>query len=78
MKTKSRAIHKTTYPHIVKTEGVNGGAATIEGTRIAVWHVVGYYYELGMSVEAIVMDWDSSRLRKYLAHWLTIMTTRQK
>ncbi len=58
MKAKGRAVHKTAYPHIVKTDGVNGGAATIEGTRIAVWHVVGYYYELGMSVEAIVMDWD--------------------
>ena len=58
MKEKSRTVHKTTYPHIVKTEGINGGAATIEGTRIAVWHVVGYYYELGMSVEAILLDWD--------------------
>ena len=58
MKAKSRTVHKTEYSYIVKTDGVNGGAATIEGTRIAVWHVVGYYYELGMSVEAIVMDWD--------------------
>lgn len=58
MKARCKTVHKTDYPHIVKTEGVNGGAATIEGTRIAVWHVVGYYYELGMSVEAILLDWD--------------------
>jgi uncharacterized protein (DUF433 family) len=58
MKAKSRAARKTAYPHIVKTVGVNGGAATIEGTRIAVWHVVGYYYKLGMSVEDILAEWD--------------------
>ena len=56
MKAKGKTMHKTTYPHIIKTDGINGGAATIEGTRIAVWHVVGYYYEIGMSVEAILMD----------------------
>jgi uncharacterized protein (DUF433 family) len=58
MKATSRVVQKTEYPHIVKTEGVNGGAATIEGTRIAVWHVVGYYYKMGMSVEDILADWD--------------------
>ena len=57
MKDKSEIVHKTAYPHIVKTEGLNGGAATIEGTRIAVWHVVGYYYKVGMSVEDILADW---------------------
>ena len=58
MKAKGRTVHKTAYPHIVKTEGVNGGAATIEGTRIAVWHIVEYYYKLGMSAEDILLDWD--------------------
>ena len=42
----------------MKVEGVGGGEAVIEGTRIAVWHVVGYYYKFGMSVEEIVADWD--------------------
>lgn len=50
--------HRTTHPHIVKIAGVCGGAAIIEGTRIAVWHIVGYYYKVGMSVEAILSDWD--------------------
>jgi len=30
----------TAYPHIVKVEGVCGGEAIIEDTRIAVWHIV--------------------------------------
>lgn len=48
----------TSYPHIVKVEGVCGGAAIIENTRIAVWHLVGYYYKVGMSLEEILADWD--------------------
>ncbi|MBL8203015.1 MAG: DUF433 domain-containing protein [Blastocatellia bacterium] len=51
-------IKRTTHPHIVKIPGVCGGAAIIEGTRLAVWHIVGYYYKVGMSVEAILSDWD--------------------
>lgn len=53
-----KPIKRTMHPHIVKTPGVCGGAAIIEGTRIAVWHIVGYYYKVGMSVEAILSDWD--------------------
>lgn len=48
----------TAYPHIVKRNGVCGGEATIEGTRFAVWHIVGYYYKAGMSVEEILAEWD--------------------
>jgi len=48
----------TGFPHIIKTEGVCGGEATIEGTRIAVWHIVGYYYKAGMSVEEILAEWE--------------------
>lgn len=51
-------IHYTSYPHIVKVKGVCGGEAIIEGTRIAVWHIVGYYYRAGLSVEEILADWD--------------------
>jgi uncharacterized protein (DUF433 family) len=58
MTTTPKAVHRTPYPHIVKVEGVNGGAATIEGTRIAVWHIVEYYYKVGLSVEEIFADWD--------------------
>ncbi len=58
MSTYNSKTHRTPYPHIVKVEGVCGGEAIIEGTRIAVWHVVGYYYRVGMSVEEILADWD--------------------
>ncbi len=58
MATKKLATHKTEYPHIVKVEGVLGGQAIIEGTRIAVWHIVGYYYKVGMSAEDILAEWN--------------------
>lgn len=51
-------VRKTSYPHIAKIDGVCGGAAIIEGTRIAVWHVVDYFYKINMSIEEIVADWD--------------------
>ena len=58
MSTPERTIQRTAYPHIVKIDGVCGGQAIIEGTRIAVWNIVGYYYKVGMSVEEILADWD--------------------
>ena len=58
MSERNQVIQRTAYPHIVKIDGVCGGQAVIEGTRIAVWHIVGYYYKLGMSIEDILMDWD--------------------
>jgi uncharacterized protein (DUF433 family) len=58
MNTTHSNAQPTDYPHIVKTDGVLGGEAAIEGTRIAVWHIVGYYYKVGLSVEAIVAEWN--------------------
>lgn len=58
MEKKKRVIERTAYPHIVKVEGVCGGQAIIEGTRIAVWHLAGYYYKVGMSVEDMLAEWD--------------------
>jgi len=57
-KTVEKRVRRTPYPHIVKIDGVCGGEAIIEGTRIAVWHIVGYYYKVGMSVEEILAEWD--------------------
>ena len=57
MSTRNKLTH-TAYPHIAKVDGVCGGEAIIEGTRIAVWHIVGYYYKVGMSVEEILSEWD--------------------
>jgi len=53
----SKVVRRTLYPHIVKIDGVCGGEAILEGTRIAVWHVVGYYYKVGMSAEEILAEW---------------------
>ncbi len=53
-----KAVQATAYPHIVRVDGVLGGQPIIEGTRIAVWHIVGYYYKVGMSVEDILAEWD--------------------
>ena len=58
MSKKERMIQQTEYPHIVLVEGVLGGEAILEGTRIAVWHIVGYYYKVGMSVEDILAEWE--------------------
>lgn len=54
-------VHRTSYPHIVKVDGVCGGQAVVEGTRIAVWHIVGYYYKVGMSAEDILAEWSYLR-----------------
>ena len=58
MSMKEREVHRTECPHIVEIDGVLGGDAIIEGTRIAVWHIVGYYYKVGMSVEDILAEWN--------------------
>ncbi len=58
MSAKSRVVRQTVYPHIVKVDGVCGGQAIIKGTRIAVWHIVGYYYRTGVSVEDILAEWN--------------------
>ena len=59
MSTHTKAVYRTPYPHIVKVDGVCGAQAIIEGTRIAVWHIVGYYYKVGMSVEEMLAEWAS-------------------
>lgn len=58
MNTATGTLQVSAYPHIVNIPGVCGSAAIIEGSRIAVWHIVNYYYRVGMSVEDILVDWD--------------------
>ena len=72
MSTKKRVVHGTPYPHIVKIDGVSGGQAILAGTRIAVWHIVGYYYKVGMSVEDILAEWHylkPAQVFSALAHY---------
>lgn len=54
----SSKFQKMDHPHIVKVNGICGGAAIIENTRIAVWHIVEYYYSIGMTIEEILLEWD--------------------
>ncbi len=58
MNNANNKTEKTSYPHIVRAEGVCGGEPVIRGTRIAVRHIVGYYYKAGMSAEEILAEWD--------------------
>ena len=80
-----KVAQATDYPHIVKVDGVLGGQPIIKGTRIAVWHIVGYYYKVGMSVEDILAEWDYlqpaqifSALAYYHDHKAEIDTIRQE
>ena len=59
MSAETRKIQQTAYPHIVKIEGVCGGDAIIEGTRITVASIVEFYYKSGLSIEEIAADWDA-------------------
>jgi uncharacterized protein (DUF433 family) len=55
----------TSYRYIVRTPGVRGGNARIEGTRIGVHDVVAYHL-LGNEVEAIRASFpDISRAQIY-------------
>jgi uncharacterized protein (DUF433 family) len=46
---------KTAYPHITASPRIAGGAPIIQGTRIAVRAIAGYY-QLGMSVDDILQS----------------------
>jgi uncharacterized protein (DUF433 family) len=72
MNNDNNKIENTSYPHIVRTEGVCGGEPVIRGTRIAVRHIVGYYYKAGMSAEEILAEWDylsPAQVFSALAHY---------
>ncbi|HEY9232862.1 MAG TPA: DUF433 domain-containing protein, partial [Blastocatellia bacterium] len=58
MTGNDKQLQRTSYPHIVKARGVCGEQAIIDGTRIAVWHIVDYYYKAGMSAEEILAEWE--------------------
>lgn len=49
----SITLKKTSYPYITSHHKIAGGAPVIEGTRITVRCVAGYY-EMGMSGDEIL------------------------
>ena len=53
-------IERTEHPHVVKSADVLGGEPTVDGTRLAVRHVLRLYRDLGESPEAIARDYDLS------------------
>jgi uncharacterized protein (DUF433 family) len=74
MSAKNRMVYRTSYLRIVNVDvdGAWGGEAIIEGARMAVWLIVGYYYKVGMSVEDILAEWDylnPSQLFSALAYY---------
>ena len=46
---------ETAYAHITSTPGISGGAPLIEGTRITVRCLAGYY-QMGMTVDEILQS----------------------
>jgi uncharacterized protein (DUF433 family) len=47
------ALKKVIYPHITTHRGIAGGVPIIEGTRITVRCIAGYY-QMGMGVDEIL------------------------
>lgn len=49
----SLAARKIKYPYIISSPGIAGGRPVIDGTRITVDCIAGYY-QLGMSIDEIL------------------------
>jgi len=49
----SLTARKIKYPYIISDPGISGGRPAIEGTRITVNCIAGYY-QLGMSIDEIL------------------------
>ena len=67
----------TNYRYIVKTEGVRGGNARIEGTRIGVHDVVAYFL-LGRDVDGIRAAFPDLSRRKSSSASLTTKIIKLK
>ena len=67
----SMAVKKMVYPYITSHPGIAGGASIIEGTRITVRCIAGYY-QMGMSVDEILTSLShltSSQVHSALAYY---------
>ena len=45
---------KIEHPHITRTDSICSGQPIIAGTRVPVWTIVGYYFNLKYSVDQII------------------------
>lgn len=50
-------IERTEHPHVVKSADVLSGEPTVEGTRLAVRHVLRLYRDLGKTAERIAEEY---------------------
>ena len=67
----STTLKKTSYPYIVSHSGIAGGKPVIDGTRITVRCIAGYY-QMGMSVDDILASLThlkSSEVHSALAYY---------
>lgn len=67
----SVTLKKTSYPYVTSSHEIAGGAPVIEGTRITVRCVAGYY-QMGMSVDEILTSLShltSSQVHSALAYY---------
>lgn len=62
---------------IIKTPGIQGGDACVEGTRIPVWVLDGYR-RLGMTDEAILESYPSINPGDLVAAWEYADTHREE
>ncbi len=65
------AARKIKYPYIVSHPGIAGGRPVIEGTRITVNCIAGYY-QLGMSIDEILeslLHLTPSQVHSVLAYY---------
>ncbi len=69
--TMSVAAKNLTYPYITSNPEIAGGAAIIEGTRITVRTIAGYY-QMGMNVDEILTTLShltASQIHSALAYY---------
>ncbi len=72
--TQSRAQHRTSRKairvydaHITSTPGTRGGKPRIVGRRITVSDVATWFLQMGLTVDAIVQDYDLSHAQVHAA-----------
>jgi uncharacterized protein (DUF433 family) len=66
-----KALAKITYPHIIFRHDIADGEPVIEGTRITVRCIAGYY-QMGMSVDEILINLShltSAQVHSALAYY---------
>jgi len=49
-----RPAEKIDHPYVTQVDGICGGKPIIVGTRVPVWTIVGYHFNLKYSIDQIV------------------------